>query len=189
MRASSFKSPRRVPLLVTLCALGCIVGAHASSHREAPFITTQPKVDGTDFYMFNSYEGVAANGTGGRAGFVTPIANDLPLQDGYGGPNHFSMDPNALDEIHGRCAADADGVRRGARQRRESERRGLAPRHDQRGVGRGRARAGDRRADARRHRRRRLGSTPQTRRRPRPAARGPRPAATLRATSNAWRAT
>ncbi|HYM47629.1 MAG TPA: DUF4331 family protein, partial [Burkholderiaceae bacterium] len=28
----------------------------ASSHREAPFITTAPKVDGTDFYMFRSYE-------------------------------------------------------------------------------------------------------------------------------------
>ena len=30
--------------------------AMASSHREAPFITTFPKVDGTDFYMFRSYE-------------------------------------------------------------------------------------------------------------------------------------
>ena len=27
-----------------------------SSHREAPFITRIPKVDGTDFYMFRSYE-------------------------------------------------------------------------------------------------------------------------------------
>ena len=26
--------------------------AFASSHREAPFITQMPKVDGTDFYMF-----------------------------------------------------------------------------------------------------------------------------------------
>ena len=26
--------------------------AYASSHREAPFITQMPKVDGTDFYMF-----------------------------------------------------------------------------------------------------------------------------------------
>ena len=30
--------------------------ALASSHREAPFITTQPKVDATDFYLFASYE-------------------------------------------------------------------------------------------------------------------------------------
>ncbi len=68
-------------------------GALASSHREAPFITTAPKVDGTDFYMFNSYES-------GKAGNVTLIANYLPLQDAYGGPNYFSLDPNALYEIH-----------------------------------------------------------------------------------------
>ncbi|MFN0185380.1 MAG: DUF4331 family protein, partial [Aquabacterium sp.] len=67
--------------------------AQASSHREAPFITTAPKVDGTDFYMFMSYET-------GRADFVTIIANYQPLQAPYGGPNYFSMDPNALYEIH-----------------------------------------------------------------------------------------
>jgi len=65
----------------------------ASSHREAPFIATQPKVDGTDFYMFRSYEA-------GRSDFVTLIANYQPLQAPYGGPNYFSMDPNALYEIH-----------------------------------------------------------------------------------------
>jgi hypothetical protein len=42
--------------------------ASASSHREAPFLTEHPKVDGTDFYMFRSYES-------GRAGYVTLIAN------------------------------------------------------------------------------------------------------------------
>ena len=67
--------------------------AQASSHREAPFITTVPKVDATDFYMFRSYE---AN----RTDYVTLIANYLPLQDPYGGPNYFAMDPNALYEIH-----------------------------------------------------------------------------------------
>jgi hypothetical protein len=67
--------------------------ATASSHREAPFITTVPKVDATDFYMFRSYES-------GRSDFVTVIANYQPLQDAYGGPNYFSMDPNALYEIH-----------------------------------------------------------------------------------------
>jgi hypothetical protein len=75
-------------------------GAMASSHREAPFITTSPKVDGTDFYMFRSYEGIAANGTGGRSDYVTLLANYQPLQASYGGPNYFQMDPNALYEIH-----------------------------------------------------------------------------------------
>ncbi len=94
------QSPRLLPLVAALCAGACFTAAQASSHREAPFIATQPKVDATDFYMFNSYEGVAANGSGGRAGFVTLIANYLPLQDAYGGPNYFSLDPNALYEIH-----------------------------------------------------------------------------------------
>lgn len=65
----------------------------ASSHGEAPFITENPKVDGTDFYMFRSYEP-------DRAGFVTLIANYLPVQDAYGGPNFFNLDPKALYEIH-----------------------------------------------------------------------------------------
>lgn len=67
--------------------------AFASSHREAPFLTTAPKVDGTDFYMFRSYEA-------GRSDYVTIVANYVPLQDAYGGPNYFSLDPNALYEIH-----------------------------------------------------------------------------------------
>jgi hypothetical protein len=69
------------------------VPAIASSHREAPFITRIPKVDATDFYMFRSYE---AN----RAAYVTMIADYIPLQEVYGGPNYFSMDPDALYEIH-----------------------------------------------------------------------------------------
>ncbi|NRF68683.1 DUF4331 domain-containing protein [Aquincola sp. S2] len=76
-----------------LAAFAAALPAQASSHREAPYITTQPKVDGTDFYMFSSYEP-------GRSGYVTLIANYQPLQAPYGGPNYFSMDPNALYEIH-----------------------------------------------------------------------------------------
>lgn len=68
-------------------------GAQASSHREAPFITKNPKVDGTDFYFFRSYEA-------GKADTVTLVANYQPLQDAYGGPNYFTMDPEALYEIH-----------------------------------------------------------------------------------------
>ena len=67
--------------------------AVASSHREAPFITRHPKVDATDLYMFKSFEP-------GRSSFVTLVANYQPLQDAYGGPNYFSMDPDALYEIH-----------------------------------------------------------------------------------------
>lgn len=87
--------------LARACFLVFAAGsAMASSHREAPFITTSPKVDGTDFYMFRSYEGVAANGSGGRSDYVTLLANYQPLQAAYGGPNYFQLDPNALYEIH-----------------------------------------------------------------------------------------
>jgi hypothetical protein len=92
------KSHRSHRLLPLLAAIGSLYGlssqpAQASSHREAPSIATTPKVDATDFYMFNSYE---AN----RTGYVTMIANYLPLQDAYGGPNFFKLDPNAMYEIH-----------------------------------------------------------------------------------------
>ena len=42
-------------ILGNLLAMACAPSAFASSHREAPFITQNPKVDATDFYMFRSY--------------------------------------------------------------------------------------------------------------------------------------
>ena len=96
------RSHRLLPLALALAATTAGLGsALASSHREAPFITTRPKVDGTDFYMFRSYE--PSRLTGEK--FVTLIANWLPLQAPYGGPNYFSLDKNALYEIH----VDNDG--------------------------------------------------------------------------------
>ncbi|MDB6063365.1 MAG: hypothetical protein JWM78_3468 [Verrucomicrobiaceae bacterium] len=83
----------RLGLLLSTIAVTASTGLMASSHREAPFITSLPKVDASDFYMFRSYE---AN----RSAYVTLIANYLPLQDAYGGPNYFTLDPKALYEIH-----------------------------------------------------------------------------------------
>lgn len=74
-------------------ALAMSSGAMASSHREAPTIAMHPSVDATDFYMFRSYEA-------GRQGFVTLLANYIPLQDPTGGPNFFQFNPSALYEIH-----------------------------------------------------------------------------------------
>jgi len=92
---SPLAKARMLPVVAAVAAL-CSLAAtqvQASSHREAPAITNTPKVDGTDFYMFNSYEP-------GRTGYVTLVANYLPLQDAYGGPNYFKLDNNALYEIH-----------------------------------------------------------------------------------------
>jgi Domain of unknown function (DUF4331) len=80
-----------VATFLPLCAI-------ASSHREAPSIAGQPRVDGTDFYMFRSYEP-------GRSAYVTFIANYIPLEDPVGGPNYFNLDENAVYQIH----VDNDG--------------------------------------------------------------------------------
>lgn len=81
-------------VVTTAAALMMVLGtASASSHREAPFITSVPQVDGTDFYMFRSYDG-------GATDRVTMIANYLPLQAPGGGPNYFDLDEDAVYEIH-----------------------------------------------------------------------------------------
>lgn len=63
----------------------------ASSHREAPLISSDPLADNTDVYAFVSPS--AANR-------VTLIANFIPLQAPYSGPNFWKFDDTALYEIH-----------------------------------------------------------------------------------------
>ncbi|HSS06054.1 MAG TPA: DUF4331 domain-containing protein [Rhodanobacteraceae bacterium] len=84
----------RTALSVALVgALAIPLTASASSHREAPAINKMPKLDGTDLYAFKSYEP-------GRSGYVTFIANYVPLQDSYGGPNYFTMEPDGYYDIN-----------------------------------------------------------------------------------------
>ena len=88
-------TPKTNGLLLSSVATGCLIAsmAGAASHREAPGITQQPKIDNTDFYVFRSYEP-------GREDYVTMIANFQPIQAPYGGPNYFTMDSDAVYEIH-----------------------------------------------------------------------------------------
>jgi Domain of unknown function (DUF4331) len=76
--------------------------AFASSHREAPAISGMPRVDSTDFYMFRSFSAarVAEAASPTERGYVTMIANYVPLQAPYGGPNYFALDNDAIYEIH-----------------------------------------------------------------------------------------
>lgn len=92
---SGVRALLNVPALIACAAVfaGFDAPALASSHREAPAITELPKLDSTDFYMFNSYEA-------GRQDYVTIIANYIPFQTPYGGPNFFQMDPDALYQLH-----------------------------------------------------------------------------------------
>lgn len=78
---------------LTVClALSLSLPVLASSHREAPQISHNPKVDGIDLYAFRSYET-------GREDFITILANYNPLQDPSSGPNYFTLDENALYDI------------------------------------------------------------------------------------------
>lgn len=86
-------------LVATMTA--ALTPALASSHREAPAITEHPKVDGTDFYVFRSYEP-------GREDYVTLLANYQPLQVNYGGPSYYTMDADGIYEIH--IDNDGDGI-------------------------------------------------------------------------------
>ncbi len=87
VRSATFRMSTAIALLMT-----AVSPAFGSSHREAPNITESPKLDNTDVYAFRSY-------APGRAGFVTLISNFQPFQEPGGGPNYFTMDPNALYEI------------------------------------------------------------------------------------------
>src|ERR1700733_1947083 len=78
---------------VALAAASLPLFSFASSHREAPTIAGLPRVDGTDLYLFRSYES-------GRQGYITVIANYIPLQDPGGGPNFYQLDPNAFYAIN-----------------------------------------------------------------------------------------
>lgn len=97
-------SSRSVHMSLTLMAgalLTTIVEPSiASSHREAPFIAGNPRVDGTDLFFFRSYEP-------GRQDYATVIADYIPFQDPQGGPNFYQFDQNGLYEIHFDNVGDA----------------------------------------------------------------------------------
>ena len=65
--------------------------SRASSHREAPLIATDPLADNTDVYAFRSPDDTNT---------VTIIANYIPAQLPYGGPNYYHFGENIRYEIH-----------------------------------------------------------------------------------------
>jgi hypothetical protein len=69
-----------------------------SSHREAPAISKDPVADNTDTYAFVSPDDPDT---------VTIIANYLPLEAPFGGPNFFEFGDDVRYEIH--IDNDADG--------------------------------------------------------------------------------
>src|SRR6476469_1815338 len=63
----------------------------ASSHREAPLIADDPLADNTDVYAFRSPD---------HPDKICIIANYIPGQLPFGGPNYYHFGENILYEIH-----------------------------------------------------------------------------------------
>jgi hypothetical protein len=63
----------------------------ASSHREAPLVSADPQVDGTDLYAFVSPD---------NPDTVTIISNWIPFEEPAGGPNFYSFSPKVNYDIN-----------------------------------------------------------------------------------------
>ncbi len=74
-----------------LLFLALVQNIMASSHREAPLIANDPLADNTDLYAFVSPD---------EPGYVTIIANYIPMQLPQGGPNYYGFGENIRYEIH-----------------------------------------------------------------------------------------
>lgn len=86
--------PAQAAIATTLSLVVGLVlplGILASSHREAPLISGDPKADGTDLYAFVSKD---------KPDSVTLIADYLPFENPSGGPNFYSFDDNVVYTIN-----------------------------------------------------------------------------------------
>ncbi|MFJ4680429.1 DUF4331 domain-containing protein [Kitasatospora sp. NPDC088783] len=87
--------------VLALAAAGALVGlapgvGHASSHREAPLISGDPRADNTDVYAFVSPD---------KPDTVTLVANWIPFEEPNGGPNFYPF----ADDAHYTIKIDSDG--------------------------------------------------------------------------------
>lgn len=82
------------PIRVFATAVALMVATQAgwaSSHREAPLIANDPLADNTDVYAFRSPD---------DPNTITIIANYIPAELPYGGPNYNTFGENIRYEIH-----------------------------------------------------------------------------------------
>ncbi len=81
----------RLPVMLALFFGVCSASLYASSHREAPLIANDPLADNTDLYAFRSPD---------DPNTITIIANYIPAELPYGGPNYNTFGENIRYEIH-----------------------------------------------------------------------------------------
>jgi len=90
---------RRWRVAVATTAVGAALGAafvgagpaQASSHREAPLIAGDPRVDNTDLYAFVSPT---------KKDSVTVIANFIPFEEPNGGPNFYPFEDGSHYDVN-----------------------------------------------------------------------------------------
>src|SRR5580704_10114753 len=70
---------------------GLSVALMSSSHREAPLIANDPLADNTDLYAFRSPD---------HPDKIVIIANYIPAELPFGGPNYYSFGEDIRYEIH-----------------------------------------------------------------------------------------
>ena len=92
MERVKFTLKRKPRLLGLLAFLALFAGfLMSSSHREAPLIANDPLADNTDLYAFRSPD---------NPGKIILIADYIPGELPYGGPNYNSFGQNIRYEIH-----------------------------------------------------------------------------------------
>ena len=79
----------RLQVIILFLLFGAL--SYASSHREAPLISSDPLADNTDLYLFRSPD---------NPNTITIIANYIPGELPYGGPNYATFGENIRYEIH-----------------------------------------------------------------------------------------
>ena len=77
--------------LTSLLVMFVLSLSMASSHREAPLIAGDPLADNTDLYAFRSPD---------NPNTITIIANYIPAEAPFGGPNYNTFGENIRYEIH-----------------------------------------------------------------------------------------
>ena len=83
------KRPNYALALLTVCVLSLVL--MSSSHREAPLIANDPLADNTDLYAFRSPD---------NPDKIIIIANYVPFELPFGGPNYNSFGTDVRYEIH-----------------------------------------------------------------------------------------
>ena len=88
---TTWRAAAKRTLLVGCWTAGIVSMSLASSHREAPAISTDPSADNTDTYLFVSPD---------NPDNVVLVGCWWPIEDPAGGPNWFHFDPEAEYVFH-----------------------------------------------------------------------------------------